>query len=950
MMKRLFHPLTLCFIFFSSVTFCQNWFSDEAFLTYYGPDEEISLLPDLRRVDIYLNSDQDYGPVHLAKAKGFIGMSKANNFISIDMTAYDDVDISQLTPPQLSKLLDIDYKDIHEIVPVMKVSGRIEATLQKDFIVKFNGSVNPKYMDALLQRLDGEMISTKPDGAYVFRMDRVKNGFDLMHEVATLGMIEYAQPDMIVKIEHTNDPLFNKQYQIQNSGQYIDGRKATSGIDLNITPAWNYTKGSGVTVAVIDDGVEAHEDLPNIKAGFTPASDGDGTPVSTGKHGMAVAGIISAQHNDIGIKGVSPNSELLSVNIFQQGTTLSDYAEAFYWAVENGADVINNSWGFIYEDVEIESTNPPIYTVRKGAMCSNNPFPSLTSAINYAADHGRNGKGCIITFASGNWAQEGPLGQNSDECVTYPGSLESVIAIGAINPQGDKSIYSDYGPKLDFVAPSNDLNSSGSRSYFGVRTIDREGSIGYSRSNYHSGFGGTSAAAPAASGAIALILSVHPNLTRSEVMSLLQNTAKDVESPGFDTRTGHGLIDAAAAISAGGEVIPVDPCASRGGDSDNDGICDLDDCSPLDAFYPARVGTACDDNDPSTDNDVVTADGCNCEGETIACYDAGGDLDGDGFCLLDDCDDENPLVPAAVGTACNDNDPNTENDVILEDGCTCEGTLVENDSNNDNTNSDDNTNDNTQGDENDQEEEDGCTEPNNIATNGAASQSTTFFTFSADRAIDGNTSTSRYSQTNYSRDPFFDLDLKTQAELQRINVTLKTTPRAAVTIFVSETELKGRSIENIKSDESVVAYEQNTAEGVIELAVNARYIRLQMEGFQSLAIVEIEVFGCPIDAQPNGLDISTIESDQNLIENDLIMTAYPNPATDDAFIAFENGFGKSGELVVYNSLGVRVRHMYMDQIPLIPIHLDMHDLQNGMYIIEVISENQRLTEKLVLNK
>ena len=947
MMKRLFHPLTLCFILFSTMTFGQNWFSDESFLTYYSPEEENVLQPDLSRVDVYLSSDQDYGPMHLAKAKGFIGMSKADNMISIDMNAYDNVDISQLTPPQLSKLLDIDYKDIHEIVPSMKVNGRIKATLKNEFIVKFNSSVSPKYLEALLTRLEGSIIETKPDGALVIKMNRIKNGFDLMHEVSNLSIIEYAQPNMLVKIEHTNDPLFAKQYQLKNNGQYIDGQKATAGIDLNVTPAWSITKGSGITVAVIDDGIEPHEDLPTIKAGFTPANDGDGTPSNTGKHGMAVAGIILAQHNDLGIKGISPNADLLAVNIFAQGTSLSDYAQSFYWAVDNGADVINNSWGFIYEDVEIESTNPPIYTVRKGAMCSNNPFPALTSAINFAADHGRNGKGCIITFASGNWAQEGPLGQNSDECVTYPGSLESVLAIGAINPQGDKSIYSDYGPKLDFVAPSNDLNSSGSRSYFGVRTIDREGAAGYSRSNYHSGFGGTSAATPAATGAITLVLSAHPNLTRNEVITLLKNSAKDVEVPGFDTRTGHGLIDAAAAISAGGNVIiSIDPCADKGGDSDNDGICDADDCAPFDAFYPATTGTACNDNDPSTKNDKVTNGGCGCEGETIACYDAGGDLDGDGYCFIDDCDDENPLVPSAVGSPCNDYDLNTENDVIQEDGCTCEGTPIETDNTNDNTNSDDN-NENS---EDDEEEEVGCVAPENMAREGITSQSSTFFTFAADRAIDGNLSKSRYAQTNYSREPYFDLDLTTLSDLQKINVILKTTPRAPVLVFVSENELEGRGLEDIQNDDSVTSYEMVSAEAVFDMNLSARYIRLQMDGFQSLAVVEIEVYGCPINMQPSGLDITNDNMHGALIQNNLIMTAYPNPTTDDAFIAFENGFGRSGELNVYNSLGIKVYHESMDQIPLIPVHLDMHQFQNGMYIIEVVSENQRLTEKLVLNK
>ncbi|MEE9373788.1 MAG: S8/S53 family peptidase [Saprospiraceae bacterium] len=945
MMNKLFHPVTLCFILFSIALFGQNWYSDEDFLTYYGPDEEVALHADITSMNIYLNPNHTYHATHLAKAKGFIGLNKSKNMVSIDMTSFKDVNLFTIAPPQLAKLLDIDYSDLHEVVPTVRVNGRIEATLKSDFIVKFNSSLSSKYLESLLQRLEGEVITTNPDGAVVIRMNKIKNGFDLMHEVAALGMIEYAQPDMIVAIQHTDDPLFSKQYQLQNNGQYIDGQKTTSGIDLNVTPAWNTTKGSGITVAVIDDGIESHEDLPSIKIGFTPADNGNGSPSVTGKHGMAVAGIISAQHNNLGIKGIAPNAELIGVNIFAQGTSLSDYARSFYWAVENGADVINNSWGFIYENVDVESVNPPIYTVRKGAMCSTNPFPALTSAINYAADHGRNGKGCIITFAAGNWAQEGPLGQNSDECVTYPSSLDKVLSIGAINPQGEKSIYSDYGPKLDFVAPSNDLNSSGSRSYFGVRTIDREGAKGYSRSNYHSGFGGTSAATPAATGAIALVLSAHPDLTREELVALLRISAKDVGTAGFDTKTGYGLIDAAAAIAAGGNVIPIDPCEQKGGDSDNDGICDAEDCAPFDASFPARAGSACNDNDASTKNDKVTANGCGCEGETIACYDAGGDLDGDGYCFLDDCDDENPLVPASVGSACNDNDPNTDNDSIQADGCTCQGTIP----NDENNNQDDNNNDNNEDSEGDQEQ-DGCIAPSNIAREGTVSQSSTFFTFSADRTIDGDIRKSRYAQTNYTNDPYLDLDLNTRAELQKINVFLKATPRSPISVYVSESQLSGKTLDEIKSDDAVLSFEISTAESVIELNANGRYIRLQTGGFQSLAIVEIEVYGCHIDEQISGLDLGFENIKGRPALDDLIMNAYPNPTSDNAFIAFDNGFGKAGVLSIYNSIGVKIYHESMDQIPLIPVHINMTSLQNGMYIIELISENQRLTQKLLLNK
>ena len=127
------------------------------------------------------------------------------------------------------------------------------------------------------------------------------------------------------------------------------------------------------------------------------------------------------------------------------------------------------------------------------------------------------------------------------------------------------------------------------------------------------------------------------------------------------------------------DVIQADGCTCEGTiivpctDADNDGLCEADDCDDNDPDLPATPGTACDDGDPNTENDVIQADGCTCEGTIIVpCTDA----DNDGLCEADDCDDNDPDLPATPGTVCDDGDPNTENDVIQADGCTCEGTII----------------------------------------------------------------------------------------------------------------------------------------------------------------------------------------------------------------------------------------------------------------------------------
>jgi len=104
-------------------------------------------------------------------------------------------------------------------------------------------------------------------------------------------------------------------------------------------------------------------------------------------------------------------------------------------------------------------------------------------------------------------------------------------------------------------------------------------------------------------------------------------------------------------------------------DMDGDGVCAADDCDDNDANLPAAPGTACDDGDAGTENDVIGVDGCSCAGTVIvACANEGGDADGDGICADVDCDD--------TGTACDDGDAGTENDVIGADGCSCAGTMI----------------------------------------------------------------------------------------------------------------------------------------------------------------------------------------------------------------------------------------------------------------------------------
>lgn len=202
--------------------------------------------------------------------------------------------------------------------------------------------------------------------------------------------------------------------------------------------------------------------------------------------------------------------------------TVNDLANAINAAWNTfGYDVLNNSWTFHATDY------------------SNIPYAdNLIDAIHNATTYGRNGKGSIVVFSSGNDNQV-------YSGVSFPANVTGVIAVGAINANtGIVQNYSGRGPELSLVAPSG-TNSND------LVTCDRMGSLGYNTENnghYTNEFGGTSAACPQVSGVAALMLSVNPNLTSQEVTTILQTTARDLCTPGFDNTYGYGLIDAHKAV------------------------------------------------------------------------------------------------------------------------------------------------------------------------------------------------------------------------------------------------------------------------------------------------------------------------------------------------------------------------------------------------------------------
>ncbi|MGB0653030.1 MAG: S8 family serine peptidase [Thermoplasmatota archaeon] len=329
-----------------------------------------------------------------------------------------------------------------------------------------------------------------------------------------------------------NDPRFDDQWHLRNTGQ----GGGSPGLDVGAVQAWDTATGAGVTISIVDDGVQyVHPDLDDrfdLALSDDPCGgDGNPTPGSGDHHGTAVAGVAAAVGgNGLGVAGVAFDANLAAVRLTacfasgaEEAAALSDHNDR--------VDIYTNSWG---------PFDSPSVTDRPQAV--------VRSAIADSVANGRGGLGNLYTWAGGNG--------HPDDHGNYDGYANSryVVAVGAVANDGDPAWYSEACACLLVSAPSD----GGSR---GIVTTDRTGNPGYSNGDVTNDFGGTSAAAPVVAGVIALMLEANPGLGWRDVHAILAETAsRDGLAPsgwmtngaGFHVhdRYGFGLVDAAAAVDA----------------------------------------------------------------------------------------------------------------------------------------------------------------------------------------------------------------------------------------------------------------------------------------------------------------------------------------------------------------------------------------------------------------
>ena len=301
---------------------------------------------------------------------------------------------------------------------------------------------------------------------------------------------------------------------------------------LNVPAAWMNASGEGVTVAVIDSGVDPN--VSDLTGSVIPGPDltMQSTPSSNphwGEHGTWMASIIAGHGHDgggSGIEGVAPAAKILSIRVIPdkddpgyakyekepEHTIQGSLARGIMTAVKDGAKVISMSIGY------------------------SEPSGAVRAAVQYAYDHN-----VVLVASSGNSGLDDARKDHNFAPVSFPAEYPGVIGVGALYRNGTAANFSSNNLSVKVAAPGQAVPAQGRDGLYW--TVD-----------------GTSPACALVAGVAALIESRYPVITPAQVTEALTSTASNGSR--YNARTGFGTVDAGAALLAAGKLLAVHQAAS----------------------------------------------------------------------------------------------------------------------------------------------------------------------------------------------------------------------------------------------------------------------------------------------------------------------------------------------------------------------------------------------------
>ena len=403
---------------------------------------------------------------------------------------------SAATEPITGLPNEVSQGNSNELVVKFK---NFPASLFSSLVLSSVGATVEQTVDSL-----GAVVVSVPDGQASMVLDKLNNNL----------LVDYAELNSSVQVFYTpNDPGFVQQSDVLNA--------------MQIPEAWDITQGSGALVAVIDTGVDTiHPDLAgalwtnpgetgldangNDKRTNGIDDDNDGyvddwqgwnfiagtnNPGDDNGHGTHIAGIIAGRmDNNQGMAGIAPQAQAMALKALDAGGhgTYSNVAEAIYYAVDHGAQIINLGFG------------------------GTDSSQALLNATNYAFDHG------VLVIAAG--------GNTGDGTVFYPAANPNVLAISALDTNLDPAPFSSFTDNISLSAPGVNVYSTLPGNQYGPLS-------------------GTSMSAADVSGVAALLVGLPKFATAVSIREALIGASFDLGTPGWDASYGYGLVHALDALN-----------------------------------------------------------------------------------------------------------------------------------------------------------------------------------------------------------------------------------------------------------------------------------------------------------------------------------------------------------------------------------------------------------------